>query len=244
MIDEYFYRKVILCDENGYYYDVAQEKCLQFVDLSKIQDFYFPRIPVSFSGSYSMSIWIFLEDASVLSQGLHIKWTRHLQITIIRTTRLEAYCFPQGYYSDSVSNENIQAKFSSALNVGQVYLVEEQSSESAVWINVICAMSHFNKRFYVNGMDDKTLVERTLNNEVLYKDSNGNTITSFQPMRYFFGTTASNYTIDSQLEIHKITNTKRIYFRSISLFRDYIPYWYNKILRNMRRETSFTFIFL
>ena len=233
VIDEYFYRKVILCDENGYYYDVAQEKCLQFVDLSKIKDFEFPKIPVSFSGSYSMSIWIFLEDASVLSQGLHIKWTRHLQITIIRTTRLEAYCFPQGYYSDSVSNENIQAKFSSALNVGQVYLVEEQSSESAVWINVICAMSHFNKRFYVNGMDDKTLVERTLNNEVLYKDSNGNTITSFQPMRYFFGTTASNYTIDSQLEIHKITNTKRIYFRSISLFRDYIPYWYNKILRNM-----------
>ena len=109
--------------------------------------------------------------------------------TIIRTTRLEAYCFPQGYYSDTVSNDNIQNKFSSALNVGQVYLVDEQSSESAVWINVICAMSHYNQKFYVNGMDEKTLNEKKLNNEVLYKDSSGNTINSFQPMRYFFGTT-------------------------------------------------------
>ena len=147
---------------------MAKEACLQFVDLSKMKDFKFESIPNSFSGSYSMSIWIFLEDASVISQGLHINWSKHLQITIIRTTRLEAYCFPQGYYSDTVSNDNIQNKFSSALNVGQVYLVDEQSSESAVWINVICAMSHYNQKFYVNGMDEKTLNEKKLNNEVLY----------------------------------------------------------------------------
>ena len=167
---------------------MAKEACLQFVDLSKMEDFTFNNIPISFSGSYSMSIWIFLEDASVISQGLHINWSKHLQITIIRTTRLEAYCFPQGYYSDTVSNDNIQNKINSALNVGQVYLVEESSSESAVWINVICSMSHYNRKFYVNGMVEKNLVERTLNNEVLYKDSSGNTINSFSPMRYYFGT--------------------------------------------------------
>ena len=92
-----------------------------------------------------------------------------------------------------------------------VYLVDEQSSESAVWINVICAMSHYNQKFYVNGMDEKSLVERTLNNEVLYKDSSGNTINSFQPMRYFFGK-SSNYLADSNLTVSKITNTKRIYY--------------------------------
>ena len=240
VLDEYFYREVILCTEDGEYYDVAQEKCLQFVDLSKMNDFKYDNIPVSFSGSYSMSVWIFLEDASVLSQGLHINWSSHLQITIIRTTRLEAYCFPQGYYSDSVPNDNIQYKFSSALNVGQVYLVDEQSSESAVWINVICAMSHYNQMFYVNGMDEKTLTERTLNNEVLYKDSNGNTINSYKPMRYFFGNYSSDnsYIRNSTLYITSITNTKRIYFRSLTLFRDYIPYWYNKILRNMNLNNT------
>ena len=234
VLDEYFYRNVTLCTENGEYYDVAQEKCLQFIDLSKMQDFEFKKVPISFSGSYSMSIWIFLEDASVISQGLHINWAKHMQITIIKSTRLEAYCFPQGYYSDSVSNDNIQSKISSALNVGQVYLVEEQTSESAVWINVICSMSHYNQIYYINGMDEKTLTERALNNEILYKDSNGNTINSFQPMRYFFGkyfSDVSNYM--TKLSITSITNTKRIYFRSITLFRDYIPYWYNKILRNM-----------
>ena len=51
-------------------------------------------------------------------------------------------------------------------------------------------------------------------------------------MRYFFGK-SSNYLADSNLTVSKITNTKRIYFRSITLFRDYIPYWYNRILRNM-----------
>ena len=233
VLDEYFYKKVILCSEDGQYYDVAQEKCLQFVDLSKMNDFQYNNIPISFSGSYSMSVWIFLEDAAVLSQGLHITWTKHLQITIIRTTRLEAYCFPQGYYSDSVPNDNIQYKFSSALNVGQVYLVEEQTSESAVWINVICAMSHYNQMFYVNGMDEKTLIERTLNNEILYKDTEGNTINSYRPMRYYFGSDQSNYLTDSTLFVSSITNTKRIYFRALTLFRDYIPYWYNKILRNM-----------
>ena len=110
-----------------------------------------------------MSIWIFFEDATVISQGVHINWSKHLQITIIKNDRLEAYCFPQGYYSDTVSNDNIQNKFSSALNAAEVYLVDEQTSESAVWINVICAMSHYNRRYYVNGMDEKTLSIKTLN---------------------------------------------------------------------------------
>jgi len=55
-------------------------------------------------------------------------------------------------------------------------------------------------------------------------------------MRYYFGSTSTSpnyYLTNSSLSISKITNTKRIYFRAITLFRDYIPYWYNKILRNM-----------
>jgi hypothetical protein len=94
--------------------------------------------------------------------------------------------------------------------------------------------------FYVNGMDEKTLTERTLNNEVLYKDSNGNTINSYKPMRYFFGNYSSDnsYIRNSTLYVTSITNTKRIYFRSLTLFRDYIPYWYNKILRNMNLNNT------
>ena len=233
VLDDYYYNIVQKCSENGYYYDVARETCLLFTDMSKMKDFEFTGLPLAYSGSYSMSIWIFLEDATVLSQGIHFTWSKHLQITVIKTTRLEAYCFPQGYYSDSVSNDNIQDKFSSALNAGQVYLVDEQTSESAVWINVICAMSHYNRRYYVNGMDEKTLNEKTLINEYLYKDSDGTITTTFYPMRYYFSEINGNILLHSTLAISNIKSTKRIYFRAITLFRDYIPYWYNKYLRNM-----------
>ena len=94
-------------------------------------------------------------------------------------------------------------------------------------------MSHYNRRYYVNGMDEKTLSIKTLNNEILYKDSNGETTTSYYPMRYYFSETDSGYYLRSVLRIMNIKSTKRIYFRAITLFRDYIPYWYNKYLRNM-----------
>ena len=233
VIDEYFYNKIKKCSSNGEYYDVSQEKCVLFIDISKFNDFQFEKLPIAYSGSYSMSFWIFFEDATVISQGVHINWSKHLQITIIKNIRLEAYCFPQGYYSDSVSNDNIQNKFSSALNAAEVYLVDEQSSESAVWINVICAMSHYNRRFYVNGMDEKTLNIKTLNNEILFKENNGEIIHSFYPMRYYFSETENDYHLNSILKISNIKNTKSIYFRSIILFRDYIPYWYNKYIRYM-----------
>ena len=232
VLDDYYYNDPVVCSENGEYYDVAREKCLKFLDMSKMEDFEFTGLPIAYSGSYSMSIWIFFEDATTISQGVHFTWSKHLQITIIKRTRLEAYCFPQGYYSDSVSNDDIESKFSSALNAAQVYLVDEHTSESAVWINVICSMSHYNRKYFINGMDEKTLDIKTLNNEVLYKEKTGKTTTSYTPMRYYFSNSNSGL-LYSSLKVYNITNTKRIYIRAITLFRDYIPYWYNKILRNM-----------
>ena len=237
VLDDYFYNHIKNCSEDGYYYDVAREECLLFIDMSKMKDVNITSLPFAYSGSYSMSVWIFLEDSTVLNQGVHFTWSKHLQITVIKSTRLEAYCFPQGYYSDSVSNDNIQEKFSSALNAAQVYLVDEQTSESAVWINVICSMSHYNRKYFINGMDEKTLNIKTLNNEYLYKDKDGTITSTFYPMRYFFSeiknNNEDNTLLRSYLTFSNIKNTKRIYFRAITLFRDYIPYWYNKYLRNM-----------
>ena len=50
-------------------------------------------------------------------------------------------------------------------------------------------------------------------------------------MRYFMSDTSGLLT--STLKIINIANTKKIYFRQITLFRDYIPYWYSKSLRYM-----------
>ena len=230
VIDEDYYNDVDLCSENGEYYDVTLGSCLQFTDLSKMKDFQFNSLPVAYSGSYSIGFWLFTEDASTLSSGLHIMWSLHMQITIIRRNRLEGFCFPQAYYTDSVTNDDIVSKLANALNSATVYLVDENTSESGTWIWVICAMSHYNGKFYINGNDESVLVENTLNKEVLYQDSTGTTYTSY-PMRYFMSSTSG--LLISTLKIINITNTKKIYFRQITLFRDYIPYWYSKSLRYM-----------
>ena len=156
-----------------------------------------------------------------------------MQITVIKTTRLMGYCFPQGYYSDSISNDNIINKYSSSLNAADVFLVDDRTSESGTWIYVICAMSHYNRKFYINGIDDKVLNEIPLKNEILYQIGGGESgvVRSSAPQRFFMSNTAG--LLISTLKIINITNTKKIYFRQITLFRDYISYWYSKELRYM-----------
>ena len=66
VLDDYFYNHIVNCTEDGEYYDVAQEKCLQFIDISKFNDFNFTGLPIAYSGSYSMSIWIFLKMLQLL----------------------------------------------------------------------------------------------------------------------------------------------------------------------------------
>ena len=51
-----------------------------------------------------MAFWIFFEDSSPATAGIHFKWERHLQITVIKNAQLQGYCLPQGYYSDDISN--------------------------------------------------------------------------------------------------------------------------------------------
>ena len=233
VIDEQYYEDVPLCSENGQYYDVTIEECVQFTDLSKMKDFQFNNLPTAYSGSYSIGFWIFIEDSSTLSAGIHINWSLHMQITVIKTTRLMGYCFPQGYYSDSMSNDDIVTKFSKALNAAEVFLVDDRTSESGTWIYVICAMSHYNRKFYINGIDENVLVENKLNQEILYQYGSGTAtiVRSSAPMRFFMSNTAG--LMLSTLKIINVTNTKKVYFRQITLFRDYIDYWYSKSLRYM-----------
>ena len=81
-----------LCDEVGKYYDALNNKCLQFTDVSKIDSLIFDNVPNSYSGSYSMSFWIFLEDATSINSGIHITWQNHLQISLL-FNKINRYLF-------------------------------------------------------------------------------------------------------------------------------------------------------
>ena len=115
VVDEEKYSILTMCSEDGLYFDVTLKKCLQFIDLSKMKDFTFKELPSSYSGSYAMAFWVFFEESDKYKdRGLHLNWLRHLQITIKKGNSLDAYCLPQGYYSDYEDNDsNFAEKFSS-----------------------------------------------------------------------------------------------------------------------------------
>jgi hypothetical protein len=93
VIDEDYYSILTMCSENGLYFDVTLKKCLQFIDLSKMKDFTFKDLPSAYSGNYAMAFWIFFEESNQYrTNGLHLKWSRHLQITLKKQDRLTAYC--------------------------------------------------------------------------------------------------------------------------------------------------------
>ena len=219
-------KPIKLCSENGQYYDADTDSCLQFTDVSKMADFSFPNIPVSYSGAYTMSFWIFLEDSSTITGGIHFRWEKHLQITVIKNTALDGYCFPQGYYSDNIPNNPIKTKFDNSLNRYSVNLVNNAiQSESGNWIYVTCAVSNYNGEYYIVGNDESAYSAQPLSPEVLYNDESG-VMSSLYPLRYFYSNISNYMSQSSTLYIESITNSAKIYLRAINLFRDYIPHIY------------------
>lgn len=211
IVSEKAYVPLKLCSEEGEYYDVKTGKCLQFVDLSKMDDFTFKPLPVSFNNNYSMAFWIFTEDYNTLSRGVHLQWTKHMQVSIQKTDLFYAICFPQGYYADSIPNTSLDDKYVRVLNKAK----HRFDGTSGVWLWVMCTMSNFKKQFALNGTINPLL------NEPMYNVDKG--ITTAYPLRYFM--TESNES--SELNIINIQNTKKIYFRSIQLFNDFIPFDYD-----------------
>ena len=65
-----------------------------------------------------MSFWIFLDDATSITSGIHFTWYNHLQITLYNNGVLTAICFPQEYYSSKYDNTNIDIKYNNVRNEG------------------------------------------------------------------------------------------------------------------------------
>ena len=214
-------KEISLCSENGEFYDKSLKKCVQFTDVSKMEDFYFSNIPPSYSGSYTMAFWIFLEDSSTIPNGIHLKWEKHLQITIVKKEKLVGYCFPQGYYSDDVDNTNIHQKFENSFNKAQVNLLKDDQVESGNWIWTICAVSNYIEEFYINGNRDEVTINK-LNREIIF--TYGGEQKSQKVLRYFMSDVSNEVSKKTNLYLENITNSRKIYFRSIQLFRDYLPY--------------------
>ena len=229
VIDENYYNILKMCSEDGFYYDITLKTCLQFIDLSKMKDFSFKELPSSYSGNYAMAFWIFFEDTiRYKNRGLHLKWSRHLQITIQRTnSALTGFCFPQGYYSDYVDNDsNFEQKFSDALNKKSIPLLTS-GPENGRWFYVMCSVSYYNRKFYIQSDDEEE--EENIIAEDLFQSQEK---TSY-PMRFYLSDLNNNVMYKSTLSIINIDPERKIYLREILLFRNFIPFWYSQKFRYM-----------
>ena len=229
VIEESYYNILKMCSEDGFYYDITLKTCLQFIDLSKMKDFTFKELPSSYSGNYAMAFWVFFEDTiRYKNKGLHINWSRHLQVTLLKTTTaLTGFCFPQGYYSDCVDNDsNFEEKFENSLNKKSIPLLTH-GAENGRWFYVMCSVSYYNRNFYLQS-DDAYEEEEIIAEDLFQKEEK----TSY-PMRFYLSDLNNKVMYKSSLSITNIDKERKIYLREVLLFRNYIPFWYSLRFRYM-----------
>lgn len=211
VVDDTVYSVLFLCSESGQYYDASSNTCIQFTDLSKVDNFSFTGIATSYFGDYTMEFWIFVEDISSLTSGVNIIWDKHITISVIKTTNLTGYCFPQAY-SDDLSS-SVGTQITTAASNARNSFGFTLATTSGTWVWVRCAVSNYNMSYYINTSGDQVLKA-----EVLHGSQRND-----YPFKYYFP--------NGQLSTLRVNNinlhTKKIYLRYIYLFRDYLPLKYD-----------------
>ena len=210
-----------LCEDNGEYYDETTQQCLKFLDLSKMKDITFENVPVSYSRDYSLSFWFFAENYASLSKGIHVQWTKHVQISLLSSgpNDFASYCFPKGYRSDYYPNSEINAKIAK----GDGVISNSYSGTQFGWQYFICSVSFYSMKVRLNTVD------ADLESDVLYVDEDGNKHFNNFAFKYYISTSSDS---ESQIKLQSITNpNSKIYFRSVQAFNDFIPEWFD--IRNM-----------
>ena len=227
IVDDSKYSTLFLCSEDTQYYDITTTSCTQFANLINIQDLTFPNIASSYAGNYTSEFWIFTENFNDVTNGVNVIYDNHVSISVIKTTAdyLGGYCFPQAYKDDikSLRGSSIEAAFNAAKNKA----VKNLATQVGVWSWVRCAVSNFEKKYYIS--DDPI---QTLEAEILY-----NTTKTDYPYRHFY---ADSLKVD--LKIENISQqTKKIYVRNLYVFNDYIPQNYLFKYMDMSNLTAATF---
>lgn len=212
VIDDTSYSLLFLCSEHAQFYDATTGTCVNFVNLVMLNEFKFPDVPVSYKGNYSIEFWLFTEDYADVTNGVNIIYDNHVSVAVLKTASntLGANCFPQAYYNDIKGKvgTQIDIEFSNALNKVRTDL----TNKTGVWSWVRCAVSNYNKHFYINDT-----VMQSLTTETLY-DSTKN----IYPFRYY---NFSNSKVDVLVQGIG-SHTKKIYIRYLYVFNDFLPQTY------------------
>jgi hypothetical protein len=178
-----------------------------------MEDIVLDNIEPSYSGRYTMEFW-FMTTNNTLSEGLHIIWKNQVAITMKNSGKsLISTCWPRHHKIGNL--ENIYGKDFETLKTNNDNEVANYISQTYNngWIFVRCAINHSNQTFYLD-VSDK-IVPKNLNKENLVPG----TLNDIAERYYWQVGDKTSFKIVGGSK-NKETN---IYFRTIALFKEYLP---------------------
>ena len=230
IVPEEIYHEVLvepyLCNEDGQYYDRKTKECINFTDISYIQqnDIVINNIDVAYSHNYGIAFWIFMQNHKSIKVPISVAWQYHMIISLQYVgSTFKAYCFPQNYipYSE-ILNDDTKSPDQKTTEVLNSATNEYTDDLSGLWTWFQCSLSYNNRFFYLNENNQNLIIE------TLYKEGNIE-YKNDEPLGHFYNDMTNSL---SNLKI-KITGNRddpihyKIYLRCLYLFKDHLPYNYN-----------------
>ena len=246
-IPESSYSDLSFCTDKGEYFDAKTNECVKFTALSKISNgkIVINNVEVSYNHNYGIAFWLLLENDTHVNyttntlKGIDIDWQYHMKIGLINENNiLNAFCFPQNYppYSDILKKEysasDEDTKYNNKLNKVLNGVSKGFTNIAGKWLWIQCSLSYYNRKYYFNE------VEETLKPEVLYNYDNID-VSNDAPLGWFFSDLKNPKSILT-IQIPKLRDSK-IFFRSLYLFRDFIPSNFNYKYMDLSLMPSETF---
>jgi hypothetical protein len=187
--------------------------------INQIEDIELKNIEPSFSGRSTIEFWM-ITDNNNMTNGLHLIWKNILAVSFINVgSSLVTTCWPRHFKVENL-NEKYGVEFTQLKNQKADNFAEyETQNYNNKWINVRCAVNYFDNTYYMNISPGTTIDKNLIAEDIVPGVKNDN------PERFYWQVGDTTSFIIAGGKQNKNTN---IYFRTIALFKEYIPKNMNK----------------
>ena len=126
--------------------------------LNKINDITIKKIPPSVTNSYSMEMWVRIQNPQNLLNGINAIWEKHVAISIVKNTvsdKLSFICFPQDYLNSPLGKKGreIFNLIASSFNSDKFEIDLTESNNK--WIYMRCSFNWMNELYYLKSFNQK-----------------------------------------------------------------------------------------
>lgn len=229
----------LTCASNYYYTEDNKNKCYNsapvgyvlnteakpklyvkknMLKINQIEDVELKNIEPSYSGRYTMEFWMMANNNN-LKNGIHVIWKNMVSISLYNEgSKLITNCWPRDFKVPDLNTKYGEDYTKLQTSMKNEYASYETKNYNNDWIFVRCAVKHFSQNYYLDVQNNK--VTGNLIAENVIKGTQNDIADRY----YWQVGDKTSFMIAGGKK-----NTKtNIYFRTIALFRDYIPFKMNK----------------